>query len=93
MKRVGFWALFGLAAVACAKDAPAPQLLPPWQWAVTGMKPGSVALPASLVVCEANGSGCAPVKAGVKLTGSKLVRLERGVSEFELDSGHSGGDR
>jgi hypothetical protein len=87
MKRVGFWVLFGLVAVACAKDAPTPQLLPPWQWAVTGMKPGSVALPASLVVCEANGSACAPVKAGVKLTGSKLVRLERGVSEFELDSG------
>jgi hypothetical protein len=87
MKRVGFWVLFGLVALACANDAPSPQLLPPWQWAVTGMKPGSVALPASLVVCDANGSACAPVKAGVKLTGSKLVRLERGVSEFELDSG------
>jgi hypothetical protein len=36
------------------------------------MKPGRVALPASLVVCEANGSACAQVKAGVKLNGSKL---------------------
>jgi Ca-activated chloride channel family protein len=85
MKRVGFSVLFGLVALGCAKDAPSPQLLPPWQWAVTGMKPGSVALPPTLVVCEANGSNCAPAKAGLKLTGSKLVRLERGVSEFELD--------
>jgi Ca-activated chloride channel family protein len=49
------------------------------------MKPGSVASPPALVVCEANGTACVPVKAGVKLTGSKLVRLERGVSRFELD--------
>ena len=81
MKRVAFSVLFGLVALACAKDAPSPQLLPPWQWAVTGMKPGSVALPPTLVVCEANGSNCTPAKAGLKLTGSKLVRLERGVSE------------
>ena len=85
MKRVAFSVLFGLVALACSKDAPSPQLLPPWQWAVTGMKPGSVALPPTLVVCEANGSNCTPAKAGLKLTGSKLVRLERGVSEFELD--------
>src|SRR6476620_9195767 len=85
MKRVGLLALLGLVALACSKDAPSPQLLPPWEWGVTGMKPGSVASPPSLVVCEANGSACAPVKAGVKLTGSKLVRLERGVSRFELD--------
>jgi hypothetical protein len=85
MKRVGFSVLLGLVALACAKDAPSPQLLPPWQWAVTGMKPGSVALPPTLVVCDANGSNCAPAKAGLKLSGSKLVRLERGVSEFELD--------
>lgn len=85
MKRVAFSVLFGLVALACTKDAPSPQLLPPWQWAVTGMKPGSVALPPTLVVCEANGSNCTPAKAGLKLTGSKLVRLERGVSEFELD--------
>ncbi|HEX2875964.1 MAG TPA: VIT domain-containing protein, partial [Polyangiaceae bacterium] len=85
MKRVGFSVLFGLVALACAKDAPSPQLLPPWQWAVTGMKPGSVALPPTLVVCEPSGSNCAPAKAGLKLTGSKLVRLQRGVSEFELD--------
>ncbi|MES1188226.1 MAG: VIT domain-containing protein [Myxococcales bacterium] len=85
MKRVGLLALLGLVALACSKDAPSPQLLPPWEWVVTGMKPGSVASPPSLVVCEANGSACAPLKAGVKLTGSKLVRLERGVSRFELD--------
>ena len=85
MKRVAFSVLFGLVALACSKDAPSPQLLPPWQWAVTGMKPGSVALPPTLVVCEANGSNCTPAKAGLKLSGSKLVRLERGVSEFELD--------
>jgi len=85
MKRVGLSVLLGLVALACAKGAPSPQLLPPWEWVVTGMKPGSVASPPALVVCEANGSACAPVKAGVKLTGSKLVRLERGVSRFELD--------
>lgn len=86
MKRVGFLVLLVLVALACSKDPRSSQSLPPWQWAVTGMKPGSVALPASLVVCEANGSACAPAKAGVKLTGSKLVRLERGVSQFALDS-------
>lgn len=85
MKRVGLSVLLGLVALGCAKDAPSPQLLPPWEWVVTGMKPGSVASPPALVVCEANGSACAPVKAGVRLTGSKLVRLERGVSRFELD--------
>src|SRR4051812_17223648 len=85
MKRVGLWALLGLVTLACSKDAPSPPLLPPWEWVVTGMKPGSVASPPALVVCEANGSACAPVKAGIKLTGSKLVRLERGVSRFELD--------
>jgi Vault protein inter-alpha-trypsin domain/von Willebrand factor type A domain len=89
MKRVGFLlgvALLGLGLFGCSKDAPSPQVVPPWQWAVTGMKPGSVASPPALVVCEANGSGCAPVKAGVRLSGSKLVRLERGTSDFELDS-------
>ena len=85
MTRVGLSVLLGLMALACSKDAPSPQLLPPWEWVVTGMKPGSVASPPALVVCEANGQACAPVKAGVKLTGSKLVRLERGVSRFELD--------
>src|SRR4051812_33992862 len=85
MKRVGFLVLIGLAAVGCWKGAPSPGVLPPWQWVVTGMKPGSVASAPTLVVCEANGSGCTPVKAGVRLSGSKLVRLERGVSEFELD--------
>jgi Vault protein inter-alpha-trypsin domain/von Willebrand factor type A domain len=84
MKRIGL-AVLGLVALACSKDAPSPQLLPPWEWVVTGMKPGSVASPPALVVCEANGSACAPVKAGVRLTGTKLVRLQRGVSQFELD--------
>jgi hypothetical protein len=50
------------------------------------MKPGSVAAPPALVVCEANGSGCSPVRPGLKLSGNKLVWLERGVSEFELDA-------
>ncbi len=89
MKRVGFLVLIGLASLSlglgCSKDAPSPQVVPPWQWVVTGMKPGSVASAPALVVCEVNGTGCAPVKAGVRLSGSKLVRLERGVSEFELD--------
>jgi len=87
MKRVGIWVLLGLAALACSKDAPSPQLLPPWQWVVTGMKPGSAASPPALLVCEANGQACTPVKAGVTLSGNKLVRLDRGVSQFELDSG------
>jgi Vault protein inter-alpha-trypsin domain/von Willebrand factor type A domain len=86
MKRVGFWLLLGLTSLGCSKDAPSPSLVPPWQWVVTGMKPGSVAAPPSLVVCEANGTGCSPVKPGLKLSGNKLVRLERGVSEFELDA-------
>ena len=86
MKRVGFLVLLGLGLLGCSKDAPSTQVVPPWQWVVTGMKPGSVASAPALVVCEANGSGCAPVKAGVRLSGSKLVRLERGVSDFELDS-------
>jgi hypothetical protein len=86
MKRVGFWLLLGLAAFGCSKDAPSPSLVPPWQWVVTGMKPGSVAAAPALVVCEANGSGCSPVRPGLKLSGNKLVRLERGVSEFELDA-------
>src|SRR4029077_8294058 len=46
----------------------------------------SVAAQPALVVCEANGSGCAPVEPGLRLSGSKLLRLERGVSEFELDA-------
>ena len=87
MKRVGIWVLLGLAALACSKGAPSPQLLPPWQWVVTGMKPGSAASPPALLVCEANGQACTPVKAGVTLSGNKLVRLDRGVSQFELDSG------
>ncbi len=85
MKRVGLLVLLGLGVLGCSKDAPSPQVVPPWQWVVTGMKPGSVASAPALVVCEANGSGCAPVKAGVRLSGSKLVRLERGTSDFELD--------
>ncbi|HXK20697.1 MAG TPA: VIT domain-containing protein, partial [Polyangiaceae bacterium] len=86
MKRVGFWLLLGLTALGCSKDAPSASLVPPWQWVVTGMKPGSVAAPPALVVCEANGSGCSPVRPGLKLSGNKLVRLERGVSDFELDA-------
>lgn len=85
MKRACFL-LFGLVSLACSKGAPS-RTVPPWQWVVTGMKPGSVAAEPALVVCEANGSGCGPVKPGVKLGGNKLVRLERGVSEFELDTG------
>jgi hypothetical protein len=84
MKRVGLVGL-GLLALACSKGAPSSSP-PPWQWVVTGMKPGSVAAPPALVVCEANGSACAPVKPGAKLTGSKLVRLERGLSDFEIDA-------
>jgi Ca-activated chloride channel family protein len=86
MKRVGLLLLAGVLALGCKKDASSKAPLAAWQWVVTGMKPGSVAAEPSLVVCEANGSGCAPVKAGVRLTGSKLVRLERGVSAFELDA-------
>jgi len=86
MKRVGFWLVLGLAALGCSKDAPSPSLVPPWQWVVTGMKPGSAAAPPALLVCEANGSACSPVKPGLKLSGSKLVRLERGVSDFALDA-------
>jgi hypothetical protein len=79
--------LLGLVALGCSKDAPSRPIVPPWQWIVTGMRPGRVAADPALTVCEANGSGCGPVKPGVKLSGNKLVRLERGVSEFELDSG------
>lgn len=86
MKRAALLAL-GLVSFACSKGAPSRPIVPPWQWVVTGMRPGSVAADPALVVCEANGSGCQPVKPGLKLSGSKLVRLERGVSEFQLDSG------
>ncbi|HVY30333.1 MAG TPA: VIT domain-containing protein [Polyangiaceae bacterium] len=86
MKRACFL-LLGFVLLACSKGAPSRAIVPPWQWVVTGMRPGSVAAEPALVVCEANGSGCGPVKPGVKLGGGKLVRLERGVSEFELDSG------
>ncbi len=87
MKRVRFALLVAIAswAVACSKGSPSAPLLPPWQVLVTGVKPGSFASPPALVVCEANGSGCAPVKPGLKLSGNKLVRSERGVSELELD--------
>lgn len=86
MKRVWF-ALVAIAscAIACSKGSPSASLLPPWQVLVTGVKPGSFASPPALVVCEANGTGCAPVKPGLKLSGNKLVRTEHGVSELELD--------
>ncbi len=84
MTRVGLLAL-GVLVVGCSQGSESTSL-PPWQWAVTGMKPGSVAAAPTLVVCEPNGQGCAPVAAGVKLTGSKLVRLERGLSELAIDS-------
>jgi hypothetical protein len=84
MKRVSLLVL-GLLGLACSKDSPS-ATLPPWQWVVTGMKPGSVAAAPSLLVCEPNGSNCASVKAGAKLSGAKLVRLERGVSDFQIDA-------
>jgi Ca-activated chloride channel family protein len=86
MKRVWF-ALVALAccAIACSKGSPSVPLLPPWQVLVTGVQPGSFASAPALVVCEGNGTGCAAVKPGLKLSGNKLVRTERGVSELELD--------
>lgn len=87
MKRLGFLVVAGLLALGCKKDAAQRSPLAPWQWVVTGMKPGSVAAEPALMVCEASGKACAPVKPGARLVGSKLLRLERGVSEFELDAG------
>lgn len=87
MKRAGLCVVVGLLALAgCKKDAGGHTGVPPWQWAVTGMKPGSVAAEPSLVVCEADGSACKPRKAGVTLAGNKLIRLERGVSQLSLDA-------
>lgn len=86
MKRVGLLVLLGLLASSCSKNAPTRSIVPPWQVLVTGVKPGSFAAEPALVVCEANGTGCAPVKAGLRLSGNKLVRTERGVSAFELDA-------
>jgi hypothetical protein len=85
MKWAPCWVALGLLLLGCKKDAAHQSLVPPWQWVVTGMKPASVAAEPALVVCDANGSGCTRVKPGVTLAGSKLLRLERGVSEFELD--------
>ncbi|HEY6077847.1 MAG TPA: VIT domain-containing protein, partial [Polyangiaceae bacterium] len=88
MKRAGWFALVVAIGswVACSnKGAPSPPLLPPWQVLVTGVKPGSFASPPALLLCEANGSGCAPIKPGLTLSGNKLVRTERGVSELKLD--------
>jgi hypothetical protein len=75
-----------VVALGCSKDAPAPSLLPPWQVLVTGVRPGHAAAPPALSVCEADGKGCAPIKSGPQLSGNKLVRMERGVGEFKLDS-------
>jgi Ca-activated chloride channel family protein len=85
MKRVGLLVLFGLLT-SCSKSTPSRPLLPPWEVLVTGVRPGSFAAPPALVVCEANGSACSPVKPGLRLSGNKLVRTERGVSEFQLDA-------
>jgi hypothetical protein len=85
MKRAYLLVLAGALSFGCRKDAPHRSIVPPWQWTVTGMKPGSVAAEPALVVCEANGSACNPVKAGVQLSGNKLIRLERGVSDLTLD--------
>lgn len=88
MKRVGWFALVVALAswVACSnKGAPSPPLLPPWQVLVTGVRPGSFASAPALLSCEADGSACAPIKAGLKLGGNRLVRTERGVSELQLD--------
>lgn len=85
MKRVGLLVLLGLLA-SCSKSTPSRPLLPPWEVLVTGVRPGSFAAPPALVVCEANGSACNPVKPGLRLSGNKLVRTERGVSEFQLDA-------
>ena len=86
MKRVGLLVLLGLLASSCSKNAPTRPILPPWQVLVTGVRPGSFAAEPALVVCEANGTACAPVKAGLRLSGNKLLRTERGVSAFELDA-------
>lgn len=86
MKRVGLLVLIGLLASSCSKNAPSRAIVPPWQVLVTGVKPGSFAAEPALVVCEANGTGCAPVKPGLRLSGNKLVRTERGVSAFQLDA-------
>lgn len=86
MKRVGLLVLLGLLVSSCSKNAPTRPIVPPWQVLVTGVRPGSFAAEPALLVCEANGTACAPVKPGLRLSGNKLVRTERGVGAFELDA-------
>ena len=86
MKRVGSWVLAGFVALGCKPNAPSKPHLAPWHWRALSAEPNSAGTEPALVVCEANGTGCAPAKAELRLSGSKLVRLERGVARFALDA-------
>src|SRR6478609_5402851 len=78
-------ALLGLSALDCNREsARRPTFVAPQAMAVD--KKPSVAAEPALLVCEADGSACAPSKAGAQISGRKLLRLERGVSDFELDA-------